>query len=145
MNQAKGTAASALASLALLAFGPVACAGQPRDPSRISESSHAPEAFDGVLRCPAGEEHGEAFWDYGANPRGTIIDPGRWMRKNAVGLDPALALSFVEKVGDLEDVVVVMNNDGLTLAFVEFGRDQRDRFFPNHAESCSSTGIDDFT
>jgi hypothetical protein len=145
VNQVKGTAASAVASLALFAFGPVACAGQPKDPSRISESSQAPEAFDGELRCPIGDEHGEAFWDYGANPRGTIVDPVRWMRKNAVGLDPSLTLSFVEKVGDLEDVVVVMNRGGLALAFVEFGREGNNRFFPNHAESCSSTGIDDFT
>jgi hypothetical protein len=46
------------------------------------------------------------------------------MRENAVGMDPSLTLSFVEKVGDLEDLVVVMNEEGLTLAFVEFGRDE---------------------
>lgn len=46
---------------------------------------------------------------------------GSKMLENAVGKDPSLTLSFVEKVRDLEDLVVVMNEEELTLAFVGFG------------------------
>jgi hypothetical protein len=104
--------------------------------------------FDGAVRCPAGEEDGAAFWDYGANPRGTIDDPIAWTRENAVGLITAVELSFVEEIRGstdvLENVVLARNEDGLVIAFVEFGRDDNGRYFPNSSESCASSGIEEF-
>jgi hypothetical protein len=135
--------------LAVLVTTPPACSDQPTDPSRISDSSHEPEPFDGEIRCPAGEQVGAVAWDYGANPKGRIEDPVRWVRNNAVGLDPELALSFVEKfrghADTLDNVVFVKNDDGLVVAFIEFGRDDEGRYFPNAAEVCASAGIEDFT
>jgi hypothetical protein len=71
------------------------------------------------------------------------------MRRNALGLDPALDLSFEEEIPGspdaLEDVVVVQAPDGMVVGFVEFGRDELGRYFPNRAVLCASTGIEDFT
>ena len=114
--------------LAILVMTLPTCSDQPKDdPSPVIASSHPPEAFDGELRCPAGEEDGAVMWDYGANPKGRIQDPVRWFRKNAVGLDPRLMLSFVEEfrgsADTLDHVVMAKNEDGLVVAFLEFGRD----------------------
>lgn len=126
-----------------------ACSEQPKDPTPISGSAPEPEVFNGELRCPAGEEDGWAGWDYGANPRGTISDPVRWFQENAVGLNPGLALSFVEEfrgsVDTLDNVVFAKNDDGLVVAFIEFGRDDEGRYFPSDARMCASAGIEEFT
>ncbi len=72
----------------------------------------------------------------------------RWVQNNAVGLDPDLTLSFVEefrgRADTLDNVVLVKNNDGLVVAFIEFGRDDAGRYFPNAADVCASAGIEDF-
>lgn len=133
---------------AVLAVVACADAPQPRSGEPSSPVSEPP-AFDGELRCPAGEEHGAAGWDYGANPKGTIEDPVGWFRNNAVGLDTGLKLSFVEEVrgrsDTLHNVVLAENEDGLVVAFIEFGRDDEGRYLPNYAEACASAGIQDFT
>jgi len=113
-----------------------------------SANNGTPSPFDGELRCPAGEKDGWVGWDYGI-PRGTIEDPIDWVRQNAVGLDPALELSFVEEIRGPSDVfpnaVLATNKDGVVLAFVEFGQDENGRYFPNQALLCASTGIEEFT
>ena len=136
--------------LAILVMTLPTCSDQPKDdPSPVITSSHPPEAFDGELRCPAGEEDGAVTWDYGANPKGRIHDPVRWFRKNAVGLDQRLTLSFVEEfrgsADTLDNVVMAKNEDGLVVAFLEFGRDDEGRYFPNEAVVCASAGIQEFT
>ena len=136
--------------LAILVIALPTCSDQPKDdPSQVITSSHQPEAFDGELRCPAGEEDGAVGWDYGANPKGRIEDPVRWFQNNAVGLDPELMLSFVEEfrgsADTLDNVVLAKNEDGLVVAFLEFGRDDEGRYFPNQAVVCASAGIQEFT
>ena len=136
--------------LAILVINLPTCSDLPKDdPSPVIASSHEPEAFDGELRCPAGEEDGAVMWDHGANPKGRIQDPVRWFRKNAVGLDPRLMLSFVEEfrgsADTLDNVVMAKNEDGLVVAFLEFGRDDEGRYFPNQAVVCASAGIQEFT
>jgi hypothetical protein len=136
--------------LAILVITLPTCSDQPKDdPSRVITSSHQPEAFDGELRCPAGDEDGAVMWDYGANPKGRIQDPVRWFRQNAVGLDPKLMLSFLEEfrgsADTLDNVVMAKNEDGLVVAFLEFGRDDEGRYFPNQAVVCASAGIQEFT
>jgi hypothetical protein len=107
-------------------------------------SSDAP-GFTGSLICPAGEDVGEAFWDYGANPRGETTDVVAWVRTHSRGLDAGLNLTFLPTAGDLRNVVIATGEDGVVLAFVVFGKDARGRFFPNGAEVCPSSGIEDFT
>jgi hypothetical protein len=97
-----------------------------------------------AVRCATGDEHGAGVWDYGANPRGTIKDPVRWISSKAVGLRPELVLSFVVRVGDRKDVVVISEEAGRILGFVDFGRDDNGRYFPVTMESCASSGLDDF-
>jgi hypothetical protein len=126
----------------LLALG--SCTDTPPRVADHPSPSHEVAPFDGELRCGPGDEHGEGWWEYGV-PRGTIVDPVRWVRTHAVGLHPQLELSFADRVGSLEDIVVVMTPEGATIGFVEFGRDDDGRYFPNHSESCASSGIDDFT
>jgi hypothetical protein len=120
------------------------------DPSRVASGTPSVGAsFEGTVQCQPGEEDGAAFWEYGANPRGTIADPTTWTRRNAVGLDPSLSLSFEEEAGGnvelREDVVLARNEDGAVVAFVEFGRDAEGRYFPNYAEMCASAGIEEFS
>jgi hypothetical protein len=136
--------------LAILVITLPTCSDQPKDDtSPVIRSSHQPEAFDGELRCPAGDEDGAVMWDYGANPKGMIQDPVRWFRQNAVGLDPKLMLSFLEEfrgsADTLDNVVMAKNEDGLVVAFLEFGRDDEGRYFPNQAVVCASAGIQEFT
>lgn len=123
--------------------------GDPGATPAVDGSESRPPPFEGAVQCDPGEEDGAAGWDYGANPRGTIDDPVVWMRDNAVGLDAALTLSFVEEVrGEtdiLENVVLAATEEGAVVAFVEFGRDERGRYFPNRSEMCASAGIEDFT
>jgi hypothetical protein len=150
MKQAVSTRMFAISgALAILITTPPACSDPPNDPSSISRSSHEPEAFDGEIRCPAGEQDGAVGWDYGANPKGRIEDPVRWFQDHAVGLDPELTLSFVEqfrgRADTLDNVVMAKNGDGLVVAFLEFGRDDEGRYFPNDAVVCASAGIQDFT
>jgi len=116
---------------------PPAAGASPSIPTVISP-------FDGELRCATGDEHGAGVWDYAANPRGTIEDPVHWVSSKSVGLRPELALSLVERVGDREDVVVISEEDGRTLGFVDFARDDDGRYFPVTTESCASSGLDDF-
>jgi hypothetical protein len=103
-----------------------------------------PLTFAGELRCPAGEKAGGAIWDYGSDVRGTIVDPTTWVRESATGLDPALKLSFVKEAGDRDNVVLATSADGSVLAFVDFGVDKAGEYFPNDAEACPSSGIEDF-
>jgi hypothetical protein len=135
--------------LAILITTPPACSDPPKEPSPVRRSSPESEAFDGEIRCPAGEQDGAVGWDYGANPKGTIEDPVRWVRNDAVGLDPELTLSFVEefrgRADTLNNVVLAKNRDGLVIAFIEFGRDDEGRYVPNDAVACASAGIQDFT
>lgn len=136
--------------LAILIMTLPTCSDQPKDdPSPVITSSHQPEAFDGELRCQAGEEDGAVTWDYGANPKGRIQDPVRWFREHALGLDPELILSLVEEfrgsADTLDDVVLAKNQDGLVVAFIEFGRDDKGRYFPNSAVACTSSGLQEFT
>lgn len=111
--------------------------------------SHQPEAFDGELRCQAGEEDGAVTWDYGANPKGRIQDPVRSFREHALGLDPELILSFVEEfrgsADTLDDVVLAKNQDGLVVAFIEFGRDDKDATSRTARLRGTSSGLQEFT
>ena len=43
------------------------------------------------------------------------------------------------------ETIVVVVRDGAVLAWVEFGRDPRGRYYPNYVEVCASAGIQDFT
>jgi hypothetical protein len=99
------------------------------------------------VQCEPGDEAGATHWDYGI-PRGTIDDPIAWVREKAVGLDPTLELSFVDEFRSstdlLPNLVMATDDDGLVVAFVEFGRDDAGRYFPNHSESCTSSGIREF-
>ena len=124
-----------------------ACA-QPDPPRRATSSVSDTVPFEGTVRCqPPAEEDGAAYWDYGANPRGTIDDPVAWVREESVGLDPALALSFVEEFRGEEDrldnVVLAKDEHGSVVAFVEFGRDDEGRYYPLYAEACARAGIED--
>ena len=125
------------------------CVDPTRQRAGSTSATVSPDPFDGVLRCPAGEEDGAGGWDYGANPRGTIDDPIAWTRENAVGLVAGVELSFVEEIHGstdvLENVVLAKNEDGLVIAFIEFGRDESGRYFPNYFESCASSGIEEFS
>ena len=116
---------------------PLQVGASPSTPTVISP-------FDGELRCATGDELGAGVWDYGANPRGTIEDPVHWVSSKSVGLRPELTLSFVERVGDREDVVVISEEDGRTLGFVDFARDEDGLYFPVTTESCASSGLHDF-
>ena len=123
--------------------------GYPSPPRSAGESKtvNDPAPFDGQVREP-GEADGAIHWDYGANPRGTIDDPIEWVRDNAVGLDPTLELSFVDEFRSSTDIfpnlVMAKHDDGLVVAFVEFGRDGSGRYFPNQSEMCASAGIQEF-
>jgi hypothetical protein len=105
----------------------------------------SPAGFSGELDCPAGEEVGDAFWDYSPNPRGQTTDAVAWVRRHADGLDGSLDLTFLPTAGDLEDVVVATGEDGTALAFVAFGKDEGGRYYPTEAKACPSSGIEDFT
>jgi hypothetical protein len=124
---------------------PVSRADPPPDGS-ATPSVVAP--FDGAVQCQPGEEDGAAFWEYGADPQGRIDDPVAWVRENAVGLDPRLTLSFLEEFRGSTDVfpnlVLAKDDEGLVIAFVEFGRDEEGRYFPNYAVMCASAGIEEF-
>jgi hypothetical protein len=138
----------AVAGVALATL--IASCGDPtRQRAGSTSVTVSPDPFDGVLRCPAGEEAGAGGWDYGANPRGTVDDPIAWTRENAVGLIAGVELSFVEEIhgstDELENVVLAKNEDGLVIAFVEFGRDDNGRYLPNYFESCASSGIEEFS
>jgi hypothetical protein len=119
--------------LALLLLALPTCADQPTDVPPPANASQQPTTFDGQLQCSAGEEDGAVEWDYGANPKGTIEDPVRWFRDNALGLDPKLMLSFVEEFrgspDTLDNVVMARSEDGRVVAFLEFGRDVNGRYF----------------
>ena len=58
-------------------------------------------------------------------------------------------LSFVEEfrgsADTLDNVVMAKNEDGLVVAFLEFGRDDEGPDFPNQAVVCASAGIQEFT
>jgi len=133
-----------LATIWMSAFTGCADPGAPPTGRRSASVDDSP-VFDGELGCLPGEEDGAAFWDYGANPKGTIEEPVRWVRTSFVGLDPSLTLTFFEEAGGLDDVVVATNDQGRVIAFVEFGRDDEGRYFPNEAAACASAGIEDFT
>ena len=74
-----------------------------------------------------------------------IKDPVRWVRTHAVGLHEDLELSFGEEIGDRENVVVITTGEGGQVGFVEFGQDDSGRYLPTRSESCSGSGLDDFT
>jgi hypothetical protein len=134
---------------ALVAWVFVMACGQPDPPSPGSPSSVDDNAsFEGAVRCQPGEEDGAANWDYGPNPRGTIDDPVAWVREETIGLDPTLSLSFTEEfrgeTDSLDNVVLAKDEHGSVVAFVEFGRDEEGRYYPLYAETCASTGIEEF-
>jgi hypothetical protein len=135
--------------LALVLVALPTCSDRPTDVPPATSTAQQPQAFGGKLQCPAGEDDGAVTWDYGANPKGTIEDPIRWFRDNAVGLDPTLMLSFVEEFRGstdfLDNLLIAKNEDGLVVAFLEFGRDADGRYFPNEALVCASAGIQEFT
>jgi hypothetical protein len=58
-------------------------------------------------------------------------------------------LSFLEgfrgRTDVLEHVVLAKNEAGSVVAFLEFGRDDEGRYFPNDAEACTSSGIQGVT
>jgi hypothetical protein len=117
------------------AVPPIDAAGNP--------SSQSP-SFGGELVCPDGEEAGGAGWDYGPDPRGITRDAVGWVRTHATGIDETLTLALLTKAGDRDNVVVASRPDGTVLAFVDFGVDDRGRYFPGEAEACRSSGIEDF-
>jgi len=141
-----------IASLALVVAtgfaGSCADPSPPRPPGNESPAPSSPAPFDGRVQCEPGEESGAIHWDYGI-PRGTIDDPVAWVRHHAVGFDPTLELSFVDEfrssTDTLPNLVTAKNSDGLVVAFVEFGRDDAGRYFPNYGEMCASAGIQEFT
>jgi hypothetical protein len=125
----------------------IASCGEPtRSHAGDTSVTPTPDPFEGAVQCQPGEEDGAQFWEYGANPRGTIDDPVTWVREETIGLDPALTLSFVEefrgRTDVLESVVLAKDEHGSVVAFVEFGRD--DGGLPDYAETCASTGIEEF-
>jgi len=139
---------SAAVVIALITAALGSCADPLRTTGSPARTPLPLAMFQGRVQCAEGEEDGAAGWDYGANPRGTIEDPVAWVRESAVGLDPALELTFDEQVrGDvdsLHNVVLATNRQGSVVAFVEFGRDDEGRYFPNYAEMCASAGIEEF-
>jgi hypothetical protein len=54
-------------------------------------------------------------------------------------------LSFVDRAGDRDDVVVATRDDGVALAFVDFGVDETGRYYPGEAGACPSSGIEYFS
>jgi hypothetical protein len=139
-----GTRGWQLCSIVLIsAIMPVAC-GRAGDPTTADDPSGNAPTFAGVLTCPDGEDAGGAGWDYGADPEGFVDDPVAWVRDNARGLEIDLTLSFLESAGDREEVVIATRQDGVVLAFVDFGQDPAGAYFPNEAEACPSSGIEDF-
>jgi hypothetical protein len=83
-------------------------------------------------------------WDYGADENGFVDDPAAWVRDNGRGLDKDLTLSFLPTAGDREDVVIATREDGVVIAFVDFGREPPGAYFPIEAEACPSSGLEDF-
>jgi hypothetical protein len=137
----------AVASVAFTTL--IASCGDPTQPRALGASAKpSPEPFGGTVQCRPGEDDGAAFWDYGANPRGTIDDPVAWVREETIGLDPTLSLSFMEEfrgeADSLDDVILAKDEHGSVVAFVEFGRDDEARYYPVYAEGCASAGIEDF-
>ena len=124
------------------------CGDSPRSRVKDTSVTPSPDPFEGTVQCQPDEEDGAQYWDYGANPRGTIDDPVTWVREKTIGLDPYLTLSFVEEfrasTDVLENVVLAKDEPGSVVAFVEFGEDDAGRYFPNYAEACASTGIEEF-
>jgi hypothetical protein len=98
----------------------IASCGEPtRSRGGATSASPSPGPFDAAVQCRPGEEDGAQYWEYGANPRGTIDDL-------------------------LENVVLAKDDSGSVVAFVEFGKDDDGRYLPNYAETCASTGIEEF-
>jgi hypothetical protein len=108
-------------------------------PSRVEP------VVEATLECPKGEDAGGVTWDYGAEPRGVTRDAAAWVRTHARGLDIELDVSFLPVAGQRENVVVAATPEGQPLAVVEFGVDDAGRYFPNAAEACPSSGIEDFS
>jgi hypothetical protein len=141
--------APAIRSAMLVAWVIAMACAQPDPPPPGSPSSVSDNvSFEGAVECQPGEEDGAAFWDYGANPRGTIHDPVAWVGEETTGLDPTLSLSFMEEfqgeTDSLGNVVLAKDEHGSVVAFVEFGRDDEGRYYPLYAETCASTGIEEF-
>jgi hypothetical protein len=120
----------------------IASCGEPTRPREGDTSvTPSPDPFDAAVQCRQGEEDGAQYWEYGADPRGTIDDPVTWVREETIGLDPTLTLSFLEEFRGhtdvLENVVLAKDELGSVVAFVEFGNDDQGRYFPNYAEACA--------